>query len=584
MAADGLEAEETALEIPVSGGLAVRLAFLAVVTATCVRRIGTYDIWWHLSYGRWMLEHRAIPRTDAFSFTVPGVERTNPEWLFQLFAEVLWRLGGTTALVLAKTALVLALAWGVLRFVERQARLSPGAAAVIVLPFFLAGRWRFVERPELLTYAFTALLAATLLRRRRETPGLGQLLWIPGLFALWANVHAGIIVGAGVLGAFTVGRALEGSLGHLRVAPPELGRPTAGQGAILLLTSLGVSLLNPFGVAVWKVPFELAVFHQTVANNLEWEPPRWPVHGLFFATLGIALAMVLSRRRRLDPAALLPFLLLTLLALRYVRNLGLFGCLAPLLLAAALAERRGVAAFAGPLETVLGRVRSSVVAGVLILLALALALGDRPFPAGTSIEPRRLPVAAVDFLETHRPPGKIFNEHAWGGYLLWRTFPPHQVFLDGRDDLYADLRARLGEAVRDSRRWFALLDEYGVDHTLVAYVDRFEEVRRVDDSGRVVEVVRQPWGVTYFPPEEWALVYFDDLAMVHVRRTPENAALIAREGLTNLFPEDLAYQLRSFAEGTASREAAFVELSRVLERNPDSRRAQVLAAAFGVEP
>jgi hypothetical protein len=37
------------------------------------------DVSWHIAAGRWIIEHRAVPVTDPFSFTMPGTAwwRTN---------------------------------------------------------------------------------------------------------------------------------------------------------------------------------------------------------------------------------------------------------------------------------------------------------------------------------------------------------------------------------------------------------------------------------------------------------------------------------------------------------------------------
>lgn len=559
----------------------VRLGLGAVLAAWCVRRIGDFDLWWHLAYGRLILARGAVPRTDEFSFTAAGTERTNPEWLFQVTAAALERLGGTAALVLGKTALLLAIAWLVLRFVERELGLRAVPAVALVAPFLLAGRWRFIERPELATVALAAILAAALLRRRARAPRGADLFWIPALFALWANLHAGIVVGIAILALFAVGRSLEPTLARFGAAPPELGRPSAARAWGLLAFSLVASLINPFGWRLWRVPFELTALHEAgVFRNLEWALPRWPAHWLFFANLLAAAAALLVRRRRPDPAALLPLLLLAALALRYVRNLGLWGCLAPLLLAAALAEREGQGGFARALSGALSRIRPTVAAGLLFVLAAVFFAGDQPFPRGLSIDAGRLPVAAVDYLESIRSEGELLNTHAFGGYLIYRRWPAHRVFLDGRDDLYAGFRQRLGRAVLDSRLWFPLLNEERIGATLLGYEQDGTEVRTVDAAGRVTGTIRQPWSVTYFPPEEWALVYFDDVAMVHLRRTPAHAALIARDGLDALFPEDADYQRWMIARGAVDRNAAEAQLARVLARDPQGRRANALREAL----
>ena len=564
-----------------AGEWLVRLGLSAALVAWCVRRIGDFDIWWHLACGRLILARGAVPSVDEFSFTAAGTPRINPEWLFQVAVALLERAGGTAALVLAKTLLLLAVAWLAVRFVQRELALDLVAATALVTPFLLAGRWRFIERPELATIACTALLLVALLRRRDTPPALVGLLWIPLLFALWANLHAGIVVGALVLSLFALGRTLEPHLAAPRAEAAGLGRPTARQAWLLLALSLGASLANPFGWRLWEVPFALTSLHEKgVFRNLEWAWPRWPAHWLFFATLPLAAAALLTRRRRPDLAALLPLAALAALAIRYVRNLGLWGCLAPLLLAAALAEREAPGPFAVALTRAFARVRPALVAAVLFALAALFLAGEQPFPRGFSIDDRRLPVAAVDALERLQPSGELLNTHAFGGYLIYRRWPAHRVFLDGRDDLYADFRRRLGSAVVDSRLWFPLLDEERIGATLLGYEQDGTEVRTVDGTGRVTGTCRQPWSVTYFPPEEWSLVYFDDVAMIHLRRTPAHAATIARESLDALFPEDPDYQRWMIARGAVDRDAAEAQLTRALARNPHSRRANALREAL----
>ena len=77
-------------------------------------------------------------------------------------------------------------------------------------------------------------------------------------------------------------------------------------------------------------------------------------------------------------------------------------------------------------------------------------------------------------------------------------------------------------------------------------------------------------------------MYFDDVAMVHVRRTAEAARLIARHGMPNVFPEDPGFQLEAIAMGWATRDGAIRELEEKLERDPSCLRArQLLAAVTG---
>ena len=47
-------------------------------------KVKSYDVFWHLASGRWIVEHGRIPRTDPFRFTSHGAPWVDHEWLFQV--------------------------------------------------------------------------------------------------------------------------------------------------------------------------------------------------------------------------------------------------------------------------------------------------------------------------------------------------------------------------------------------------------------------------------------------------------------------------------------------------------------------
>jgi hypothetical protein len=75
-------------------------AFALALFVSCLP-IHSPDLFWHLSAGRWMAAHRAIPSSDPFSFTRLGEPWLDFEWLLQLFwygvhgCEALFTIMGT---------------------------------------------------------------------------------------------------------------------------------------------------------------------------------------------------------------------------------------------------------------------------------------------------------------------------------------------------------------------------------------------------------------------------------------------------------------------------------------------------------
>ncbi len=559
----------------------VAAALFFLVAASATFKISTYDVWWHLAYGQQIADTGESPRADVFSFTAAGAERTDHEWGFQVLVYGLDQLGGSAALIVAKALWLAFVALLVYRFVRRETDLSPAAAALVLVPFVLAGHNRYVLRPEILSLGFSVILATALFRRRSSQAILRNLWWIPLLFAVWANVHGGLIVGVVMLALCLGGRAIELLWCRLRgVAMINDGRPVFATLLALLPLSLAGGLINPFFHRVYGVSFHITSLHESgIFRNLEWQPPQWPTHWLFFLLVAGSGLVVVARWRQPCWPALLNLAFVGVIALKYVRNLAFFGLLAPIFLAAMIALRPDDDAEPAWRQRLSDLLPAALVATIVALLGVSFLAGNPRFASGLGVDERRLPVAAVDFLEAAEPPGELLNAHAFGGYAIWRLYPDRRVFIDGRDDIFAELRARLGGAVVDSRLWTELLDEYQIGHTLLEYLDRLEEVRIPDPSGGPSKTALRPYAFNHFPPSGWALVYFDDVAMVHVRRTPEAAPLIERYGYAHVFPEDARFQLEAIGLGWASREGAIRELQAKIESDPSCFRARRLLEA-----
>jgi len=558
------------------GSRAVTALLGATAAAAALFPLASFDLWWHLAAGRWIVAERAIPRTDPFSYTALGARWIDHEWLFQLLAYGVHELGGVAGLTLLRVAVVVAISLVALRFVRREAGIpTPAAALLLVPPLLLVARVRFLVRPELLTLLAAVLLTVAVLRTDRPRAGWRELWWLPPLFVPWANIHAGAISGLMILAAVLAGTLLNRILaprGLAAESPP--GTPSASTLGGLLAASTVACLVNPFGAHVLVVPFELtALMRDGPYVNSEWQPLDPGAHWVAVGLLLAAAVLVASRWRRLDWAALLPLAMVAVLAVRHARGLGLLGVLMPLLVARMLRP-----AGAGGAPRLAG-IRPAAAAAVLAATAVALPVSGYQFRPGLGIDRRQIPVAATAFLEREDPPGNILNTYKFGGWLTWRLFPATRIFMDGRNEVFLDLAVRLDRAKRDSREWRRLLDDLDVGHALLGYADRPLRVRLVDPDGGPDRLVERPYTVVQFPRSRWALVYFDDTAMVMVRRTPDAASLIARHEYRQLYPESVAHQLETIVAGDADPRIVVAELERALAADPGNRRARQLLDA-----
>ena len=538
-----------------------------------------FDVWWHLATGRQILAGGGIPRAETFSHTAAGTPWIDHEWLFQVIVTWVFDLGGVNGLIALRAVLLASIAGLVYRAVERHGLVPGPALALLLVPFVLAGRARFLMRPELFTLLFLVVLLDGLFRPRREPPALRSLAWIPLLFALWANIHAALVVGLAILGVHAAARTFEGLLGN-----SARGRPSIATSWGLLLASTAACLANPYGYRIFEVPFHLAAINTSgVIEAFEARPPTLDAHGLFFVMVAVsallALAMLARDRQRVHWPALGALALLAALAVRYVRNIAIFSFLAPVLLAALLAlhRRSGEAPWASRLGQWLHPVTTTL---GLLLLGGSLVVSGGGLGANAM-----LPVKAADLIEEHRPPGNLFNmPDAYGGYLAWRLAPEVPIYFDGRNDVFFEVWKTFREVETRQGTWREHLEERDIGIAVVGYLGVLQPVQLMDFGTGEPRTVYRPWAANHFPRREWALVHWDDGAMLYVRRRPENEALIAEHEDRHVYPEDSGYQLEMIGQGRASKDEAIRELLGRLEADPESQRIQALLQAVRQAP
>jgi len=514
-----------------------RLLFLVafmVFTILSIRSIASYDYFWHLASGRWIVEHGALPLTDPFTVASDRVAWIDGEWLFQIVLYLLYSIRGNIVAVLA-TALVISL---IFALVARQAARS----LPVELAFFLALVCWWSALPQLgarpSTVAALFLVIGLLILGSARSP---RRIWLYALLSiLWINIHPSALL-APVIAALW-------ELGELAT---NRRRPIVLHAFGLVMASLAALLINPYG---WKsITAPILLTHWVASGaftNSEWLPSSPILFPLLYVSAVLALVLLLWRWKDAGQLSrLLVLFLLALLALRSVRNQPLFFSCLPLLAAPALWS------FA---RSPLLRRAAMLLASLLIVFALPRI---RITP---TVAPERFPILATGQLRDSRLSGNIFNADQFGGFLIWAFYPERRVLTDGRNELYKTFIPEDARARKDARAWRALLDKYDVTLAL----DEYRPPTEVTPFGSGVKAT-MPASLAYYPRSEWALVGFDDVAMLFARRRAFDPALLAAREYRLLVPDEREVKI---PDGTKQRE----EMSR------EVRRAKVSIGEIGV--
>lgn len=365
------------------------------------------DVRWHIAAGQWMIEHRAVPRTDPFSFTFAGQPWMAFEWGSQLIYAGAYRLAGFGGVAAVVTAALVALH---LLIVTRARRwVGPAGIAITVILLNLVLIPMILARPHVLGGVMLAVWLELLLRARDEdrTPPLIA----AALMILWVNLH----------GSFAIGLVLAAVVALDACLEAKWRWPVVRNWLVFGVVSALAAMVNPNGIHGFLYPLEVAQL-TTLPLIVEWRPSDWGRTPLFFVVLGIVALLMAWREVKLRPvmAGLLVFLLA--MAFHQMRHQAVLAIVAAMLLPRALggAER---SASLGKLER---RLAVAAVAGFLLFRSLS------PLePSENGANPKSA-IAALP-AELRSQPG--LNGYGFGGPLILAGIRP---YIDGRSDMYGD--------------------------------------------------------------------------------------------------------------------------------------------------
>ncbi len=391
----------------------------------------------HIRTGDWILSAHTVPVNDPFSYTLPDKPWYAWEWLADVLFAALFKVAGLKGVVLfSGTVVCLALTILFRHMVWRGA----GVHIALLLSLLVANalRFHFLARPHI----FTTLLVAVslwLLDSDWTKPTTRLWLLVP-IVVVWANLHGGFLVLLLVAALFAAAALLLSDWHRAR-----------RYGALGAACS-GATLINPYGWNLHRHIWEYLRSDWLVKTIDEFRSPQFREGSMlsFEILLFLGLILVLNLVRAREYRDVLLILCWAHAALISVRHVTIYAIAA----APAIAEQLEI----GWDRWTARQARSSVRGVVrdlmreltphagrtsiwlpLFLCVLALSnLGGRwpsDFPGVTF--PTALVNRNVSLLAgTDNQASRILNPDFWGGYLTFKLYPCHCVFIDGRSDYF----------------------------------------------------------------------------------------------------------------------------------------------------
>ena len=434
------------------------------------------DTYWQIEVGQWILDHRAWPHTDIYSFTKAGEPWISTSWLAQVIFATSYNVAGWAGPVWT-SALAIAAAFAL--FVHLLCKwLAPRHAVLIALAAVLMSMGHFLARPHVLVLpvmlAWASGLAAAADARRAPS-----MMWLP-LMVLWANLHGSFVFGVALVGPFALVAMWEAEASARRVLFVRW--------FAFGLATLAAASLTPYGWNSILAARKILDLGDAMALIPEWQPANFAKPEFFEIAVMVCIGGLLARGVTLSWPRVLLVLGLLFMALSHSRSFEIFALLTPLVVAKPLIAQWRLAT----IERQTGGWASITALMVTVGVACVVFMAVHPF----TFYQKFTPVAAVEALKAQHP-RRVLNTAGFGGYLITQQVP---VFIDGRAELYGErfvVDTLNAFALKDVDLFLNLLKTNGIDATLLT-----------SNTPAVKLLDRLPG---------WKRVYADDRAVVHVR-------------------------------------------------------------------
>lgn len=419
------------------------------------------DFGWHLQFGRLVLQTQSIPVTDTYSYTMPSYHFINHEWgsgvlIASIYDSVgMWPLTVLFALISVSTLFFL----------------SKGIDADwAALPLFLTGGTIFDftgVRPPIFTWVFLALFISLLWHKKAWQKWR---FFIPILFLIWANLHAGFCSAIFILGWFVMWDAI-------------VKRRIDTKDGLVLVLSLLATLCNPYGYYLWSEVIETVTDQGLHFGIQEWYPAIYFTNLAFWLYVAISFSLMIRYYKHFSYKVLGLYVLLFLTAMSSMRNIPLFVVVSfyPTLQAITYFYKEASSHLYGKERFVKGYIGFFIICLGLFLPQVGIFVyGASMYGNGQNGYPKD----AVMYLRKHLPADNIFSSYNWGGYLIWQL-PEKKDFIDGRMPTWRNPEAPSNESnyafgdyeklMENTLSFAEVMKKYNMDAILVPSSDLKEQ-------------------------------------------------------------------------------------------------------------
>jgi hypothetical protein len=457
------------------------------------------DVGWHIRTGQYILDHRAVPHHDLYSFSKPDAPWYAWEWLTDVIDGSIHRAAGLKGIVLMAGVVIALFATTLIRrMVWRGSHLF--VAMIVALVGVGAASIHFLARPHIFTLLLLSI-CVWLVEADRQKPS-NRIWFLVPITIVWTNLHGGFLALIALLGVASVGLAVESWLGRGSF------RNAIRYGALTCACAAS-SLVNPYGYQLHVHVLEY-LRSDWIRNVIqEFQSPSFRNENMLqfegLLLVGLMVAALSFRRGRVVEG--LWILFFAHMSLSSVRHVPVYVTVTAPILALEISEwwRNWTAgARKSSLPGIINAMAADSIAQFRrtsawpVAAVVALMLIGKPIPWPTDFAPEVFPVKMVHAHEDLIRGSRIMTTDQWADYLIYLN-PGQKVFVDGRSDFYGpEVGNEYIHLMNGQWDWDKILTKYRfnvallpIESSLSQLLKLRPEWRVMEDDGKRILLVRQ---------------------------------------------------------------------------------------------
>lgn len=472
-------------------GAIIAIASLLQLSMNLITPISNHDIGFDIVTGRLIRETLSIPSLELFSHTFPGSPWFIYQWIPDIIFSIVYDSGGTSGLILFKTALIFFAM--LIIFLHASKIFGLIAASIGICLSSLMMQYSSDVRTYIFGYLFMAILILLTNDKyvKLEKHPI-RLIILAGIMILWTNVHVTVFLGCLYIAIY--GLFYKQGDKWLRKVITVGTTATLGLFCGIILASI----ISPHGFNLWKHFFNILIdpYFRHVYAELN---PFFSLNGyspLLIIGLTISTILVTIGFKKTGHSALV-YAIFFLLTIAMARNSGMF----------ALAMIFPVAGGVSTTTDFFPVRRRKIELIMALCVFILMVFSAKNKPGGLDFARGFYPKKVYSFIREANMPGKGFNDMWYGGSFILEFYPERKVFVDSRTALAypTDFLKKDYAIIKFAQPgWEEMLLKYKVNWVLLIH-GRYERFRQA-----------------LFQSPHWIPLYKDDVSDIFLKNSIEN--------------------------------------------------------------